>query len=326
VATLLPGQGRIFAAVGEFSVVQADCWPRNHHFYCNRKSKLAGKELLMSLRFCSLGSSSSGNSYYVETGNGTRILVDAGIHLRRLEQRLAVLGVEPASLHGVFLTHAHGDHVASYLIKRPFATRHGLHSYASTATWRELLAAGCGTLDHACCHRLEAGESVTLDDLTVLALAKPHDAGGALCYRISAREEELAVVTDLGHLPPELMLALQGCHYYIFEANHDEAMERQSARPWSLKRRVLGAHGHLSNDQAAEALIKLAKQARGIWLAHLSEECNLPELAVRVVSERLRRAGIKASVESLPLCEASPMLGAIVPSARQLALVAEVYQ
>lgn len=263
----------------------------------------------MTLRFCSLGSSSSGNCYYIESNGGTRILVDAGIPLRRLEQRLAALEAPPESLHAIFITHAHHDHVASYLIKRPFATRHGLHSYASSPTWRELLAAGCGLLDHDRCHRLEAGQNVAVGDLTITALAKPHDAAGALCYRVASEQEQLAVVTDLGCMPPSLLQSLMGCHYYIFEANHDEMMERQSARPWSLKQRVLGTNGHLSNEQAAAALVELARGANGIWLAHLSEECNQPELAARVVIERLGQAGISAPVHSLPAHEVSPVYG-----------------
>lgn len=269
----------------------------------------------MSLRFCSLGSSSSGNCYYIESSGGTRILVDAGINLRRLEQRLTALGSPPQSLQGVFITHAHSDHVASYLIKRPFATRHGLHSYASSATWRELLAAGCGALEHEHCHRFEAGQTTVIGDLTITALAKPHDAAGALCFRIAAGDVQMAIVTDLGCMPVELLDSLRGCQYYIFEANHDELMEKQSERPWSLKQRVLGKYGHLSNEQAAQALVELAGDAEGIWLAHLSEECNFPALATRVVTERLRQVGISAPVHHLPAREASQVFGSLTASA-----------
>ncbi|MGI6357096.1 MAG: MBL fold metallo-hydrolase [Bacillota bacterium] len=276
----------------------------------------------MSLRFCSLGSSSSGNCYFIESNGGTRILVDAGIPLRRLERRLSQLNIHPASIQGVFLTHAHRDHVASYLIKHPFATRYGLHSYATTPTWHALLACGCGQLNHDRCHRLEAGESVTVGDLRVAALAKPHDAAGAVCYRISTADVSLAVVTDLGYLPPELLQALRGCHYYVFEANHDVALERQSQRPWSLKQRVLGDYGHLSNEQAAESLAQLATEAKGIYLAHLSEECNLPDLATLVVREHLHRAGLNVTVVHLPTRGVSPFFGE-PRQAVQLALVGE---
>ncbi len=276
----------------------------------------------MSLRFCSLGSSSAGNCYYIESDGGTRILVDAGIPLRRLEHKLQQLDVDPASIQGVFLTHAHRDHVASYLIKHPFATRYGLHSYASTPTWHALLAGGCGHLEHDCCHRLEAGDATTVGDLTVSALAKPHDAAGAVCYRISAAQVSMAVVTDLGYLPPELIKALRGCQYYVFEANHDEVLEKQSERPWSLKQRVLGDYGHLSNDQAAEGLAQLASEAKGIYLAHLSEECNLPDLATLVVRERLRREGLDVTVVHLPARGISSFYGE-PRRPMQLALVGE---
>lgn len=264
----------------------------------------------MSLRFCSFASSSSGNCYFIQSSSGASVLIDAGVPLRRLERDLQNIGIHPRSLGGVFLTHAHHDHVASYLIKKPFATRYGLHTYASTGTWRELLRRGCGELDHDACHRLEPDQSVQIADLTVTAYAKQHDAAGAVCFEVANSEERLAVVTDLGCYSEELLSSLQGCHYYIFEANHDVEMEERSSRPWSLKQRVLGPLGHLSNEQAAQALTRLAGQAKGIWLAHLSEECNCPQLACRVISSSLQQAGLQVPVQPLPGRSRSPVYGA----------------
>ncbi len=263
----------------------------------------------MSLKFCSFASSSAGNCYFIQSSRGTAILVDAGVPLRRLERNLKHIGINPRQLGGIFLTHAHYDHVASYMIKKPFATRYGLSTYASTDTWRELLRSGCGQLDHDACHRLEAGQSVQIADLTIKAHAKQHDAAGALCYEISDGHERLAVVTDLGHCHKDLLAALRGCDYYIFEANHDVEMEERSSRPWSLKRRVLGPYGHLSNEQAAQALARLAVQAKGIWLAHISEECNCPDLACHTISSRLEQTGLTIPVYCLPARSPSPFYG-----------------
>jgi phosphoribosyl 1,2-cyclic phosphodiesterase len=263
----------------------------------------------VSIRFCSLASSSAGNCYYIESGGGTRILVDAGIPLRRLERTLRSLGVEPETLQGIFITHAHRDHIASYLIKRPFATRYGIDSYASTPTWREMFRAGCGQLDHSRCHRLYAGQGVVIGDLCITGYPKLHDAAGALCFTIASETERLAIVTDLGQMTADLLQALRGCQYYIFEANHDVEMEQSSARLWSLKQRVLGQYGHLSNEQAADALVHLSHGAKSICLAHLSEECNLPELASGVVERRLRAAGLEVAVCSLPARSPSRFYG-----------------
>ncbi|NLY53053.1 MAG: MBL fold metallo-hydrolase [Firmicutes bacterium] len=263
----------------------------------------------MSLQFCSFASSSAGNCYFIQSSGGTSILVDAGVPLRRLERNLRSIGVDPRQLQGIFLTHAHRDHVASYLIKKPFATRYDVPTYASTGTWRELLARGCGELNHDLCHRLEPGQSVQVGGLRVYAHAKSHDAAGAVCFEIKGRKERLAVVTDLGCLADSLLTALQGCTYYIFEANHDVIMEQQSARPWVLKQRVLSAHGHLSNEQAAAALAILAADAKGIWLAHISEECNCPDLACRVVEAALQHAGLRVPVMTLPARDPSPIYG-----------------
>ena len=276
----------------------------------------------MSLRFCSFSSSSSGNCYFIQSSGGTSILVDAGVPLRRLERNLASIGIIPHSLGGIFLTHAHHDHVASYLIKKPFATRYGLHSYASTGTWRELLQRGCGEFDHDACHRLEPSQTVQIGDLTITAHAKQHDAAGAVCFEVASNEERLAVVTDLGCYTKELLTALKGCHYYIFEANHDVQMEERSDRPWSLKQRVLGPHGHLSNEQAAQALVQMAGRAKGVWLAHLSEECNCPDLACQVISHSLRQAGLNVPVSHLPPRSVSPFYGTMAPKAEPLTFLA----
>ena len=263
----------------------------------------------MSLRFCSFASSSAGNCYFIQSSSGTSILIDAGVPLRRLEHNLKNIGINPRQLGGIFLTHAHHDHVASFLIKKPFATRYGLRTYASTGTWKELLRRGCGELDHGACHRLEPGQSVQIADLTITAHAKQHDAAGAVCYTVTGKKERLAVVTDLGCYTEDLLADLEGCDYYIFEANHDVEMEERSARPWSLKQRVLGPHGHLSNEQAAEALIRLAGGAKGVWLAHLSEECNCPDLACNVISASMQQAGLTVPVHCLPARVPSPFYG-----------------
>lgn len=263
----------------------------------------------MSLRFCSFASSSSGNCYLIQSSGGSSILIDAGVPLRRLEKNLLALKVAPSSLQGIFLTHAHRDHVASFLIKKPFATRYNLATYASTGTWQELLQKGCGSLDYDRCHRIAPGQTIEVGDLQVTGYAKLHDAQEALCFTVSDGQERLAVVTDLGCFTSNLLPALRGCHYYIFEANHDVEMEERSARPWVLKQRVLGQYGHLSNEQAGQALASLADAAHGVWLAHLSQECNRPELACRVVTRSLQAAGLDVPVYHLPACTPSPVYG-----------------
>ena len=199
----------------------------------------------MSLRFCSFASSSSGNCYLIQSSGGSSILIDAGVPLRRLEKNLLALKVAPSSLQGIFLTHAHRDHVASFLIKKPFATRYNLATYASTGTWQELLQKGCGSLDYDRCHRIAAGQTIEVGDLQVTGYAKLHDAQEPFVSQFQT-PGALGRGDDLGCFTSNLLPALRGCHYYIFEANHDVEMEERSARPWVLKQRVLGQYGHLS--------------------------------------------------------------------------------
>lgn len=138
---------------------------------------------------------------------------------------------------------------------------------------------------------MEHGESVHAGALTVAAFKKSHDAIAPLGFRLTAPDgTSVAVVTDLGEVTDEVVRGALGCDYLIFESNHDRDMEQSSGRPWSLIRRVMGRYGHLSNDEAGEALTALiTERTKGIMLAHLSLDCNTPARALQTVSSHLRR-------------------------------------
>ena len=230
------------------------------------------------LRFRSLASGSSGNATLIEGSDGlhrTRVLVDCGLGLRQLIARLAVEGIGPADLDGIFITHEHGDHIgcAPMLVARygvPLWTSAGTAQYAAFAGLESAL------------NLVRDGQVFAIGGLQLDPFTVPHDAREPLQLRCTDGDRVLGLMTDIGHVTGHALAALAGCHALVLESNHDVELLAQSRYPDFLKRRVGGQHGHLSNVQAAAALGALHHdRLNTVVAAHLSERNNRPELVSR---------------------------------------------
>lgn len=245
---------------------------------------------VMHMQVISLASSSVyGNAYLIGWGP-TTILVDCGVPLRRLEKNLYELGIDPRQISAAFITHEHSDHIRALQLRHPFPERYGIKVFAPKLFW--YAAEGITCLgSHLRC-TFEKDTAVDVGMLRVEAFSKSHDAVAPLGFRITSPDGTSAViVTDLGEVTPEVMRGAFDCDYIVWESNHDRDLELSSGRPYSLIKRVLGREGHLSNDQAGLALASLVtERTKGIMLAHLSLDCNTPELAVSTVAPYLRRS------------------------------------
>jgi phosphoribosyl 1,2-cyclic phosphodiesterase len=228
------------------------------------------------------------------TAGATRILVDAGFSARSLVERLEALGVAPASVDGIVVTHDHRDHTRGMGV---FARRHATTLHMTKAT------------RHACADLLTGNEAVTeyapgrpfkVGRLRIEPFLTVHDAADPVGVAVVDEETglRLGVATDLGRPTAQIRHALSGCDLLILEANHDEVLLHTGPYPASVKRRIASSHGHLSN-QAAARLAKelLHPHLAGIVLAHLSFECNRPLLAERVVGDALRATGWRGHLE-----------------------------
>ncbi len=201
------------------------------------------------IRFCSLGSGSSGNATVVEATSGittTRLLVDAGFSLRELETRLARAGLAIDDLDAVFVTHEHNDHIGCALA---LAERHGLALFMSRGTWR---AIGAGAPPPHLRFARD-GEALAVGDLTLHPFTVAHDAAEPLQLRCGDGNALLAVLTDLGSITAHMLDNVRGLDALVLECNHDAAMLAVSRYPDSLKARIGGRFGHLSNDTATRA-------------------------------------------------------------------------
>lgn len=259
----------------------------------------------LTMRFCSLASSSkAGSAYLIEGGDGTRVLVDCGLGIRRLEARLWEAGVSPGSLAAVLVTHDHADHVAALRLRHPFTAKHRVPLYGSIALIETLSYDWSVGRERRLGETVvvRAGRTVRIKGLEVTPFRKSHDAPEPLGFLLTDGVSRLAVATDLGTVGREIITLLRGSTHLIFESNHDVDMEVNSGRPVHIIRRVLGNRGHLSNEQAGEALARIVeRETKMVLLAHLSDECNTPELAYSTVARYLDEAGYTGGLGVAPM-------------------------
>ena len=244
------------------------------------------------MRLSVLASGSKGNAIFIEM-DGTRLLLDVGIGLRRLKEGLASLGVTLDTLDGVFLTHEHRDHVAglaALLREVP------LPVYSRPGTIAALPRHDLLPLE--CLHPFPG--DMVIGGLKVEPFPLSHDAAEPVGYRVRG-SRTCTVATDLGFVTGAVQDAIEGADALVLEANHDPATLKQGGYPWPLKQRILSNRGHLSNLDTAWALARMKRRPAQVFLAHLSEENNRPELAEETVREVLVRQGVPLSGMAIAL-------------------------
>lgn len=230
------------------------------------------------MRFIVLGSGSGGNATIVEAG-GVRLLVDAGLSAKQLVDRMKASGVDPSVLHGVLLTHEHGDHIRGL---RVLMKSLSVPVFATPSTSRVVRDGG---VDTAHWKVFESGASFEIDGLSVQSFAVPHDAVEPVGFVFRHEDKSLGLLSDSGHVTRLIADRLRGVSSLFVEANYDEALlDADTKRPWSTKQRISSRHGHLSNSQTAALVAELIPTGlRRVVLGHLSRDCNQPETAIAAV-------------------------------------------
>jgi len=240
----------------------------------------------MTFNFSVLASGSTGNAFYIGTEK-ERILVDAGLSGKQIDRLFDEVGLNPKDLTKILVTHEHSDHIKGLGI---IARKYNLPIYANAKTWKAMeRSIGKLTLDQK--FHFELGEVKTFGDIDVESFGVSHDAVEPMFYTFHHAGKKVSLVTDLGYVSERIKKTVENSDALIFESNHDVSMLQMGRYPWNVKRRILGDYGHVSNDDCALALEDIiGDQTKRIYLAHLSKDNNMKELARMSVEDHLKGA------------------------------------
>ncbi|CDQ37884.1 MULTISPECIES: MBL fold metallo-hydrolase [Virgibacillus] len=242
----------------------------------------------MTLRFSVLASGSTGNAFYIESEQ-ERLLVDAGLSGKQMDRLFQEIDIDPASLSGILVTHEHSDHIKGLGI---VARKYQLPIYANEKTWKAMEGSiGKITTDQKFLFNMH--EVKTFNDMDVESFGVSHDAAEPMFYTFHHHGKKVALVTDLGYVSERIKKTVEQADAYVFEANHDVSMLRMGKYPWNVKRRILGDSGHISNEDSGLALADIiGNNTQRIYLAHLSLDNNMKDLARMSVDSVLKEHGI----------------------------------
>jgi phosphoribosyl 1,2-cyclic phosphodiesterase len=239
----------------------------------------------------SLGSGSRGNATYVGDGQ-TGVLIDCGLSTRQIHARMAAVGLADAPIDAVLITHEHTDHCASAAVfeRRASASGQQIPFYMTVGTAQGMNA----SVRPNTIRPIVPGSAFTVGGLRIEPIGVPHDTHDPVCFTVASGATRVGVITDLGTFTRLIVRQLATLDVAVLEFNHDVDMLLDGPHPWPVKQRVRGAHGHLSNAQAADLLEQAARDTRRlrhVVLAHLSRDNNTPELALDACASALHRAG-----------------------------------
>jgi phosphoribosyl 1,2-cyclic phosphodiesterase len=242
----------------------------------------------MSLHFSVLASGSTGNAIYVEA-DGQSFIVDAGLSGKQMEALIKQIDRSLGNLSGILVTHEHSDHIKGVGI---VARKYGLPIYANEKTWQAMNGLiGEVPLDQKFTFDMETVKS--FGSLDIESFGVSHDAAEPMFYIFHHEGKKLALITDTGYVSDRMKGIIKNADAFVFESNHDVQMLRMGRYPWNIKRRILGDFGHVSNEDAALAMSEVAgDNTKSIYLAHLSQDNNIKDLARMSVSQTLESRGI----------------------------------
>lgn len=257
------------------------------------------------MRMMPIASSSSGNCIVISDGK-TNILIDCGISGKAAKAGLDAIGVDPASVGAILVTHEHSDHTKGVGI---FSRKYKVPVYANARTWSAMgYSLGPLAAEHTCF--FVNGESFRIGGIEIAAFSIPHDAADPVGFNLwDEKGTKFTHATDIGHMDEQLAWYLKGSEAVILESNHDIEMLKNGPYHYLLKKRILSDRGHLSNVSAACLAYELAATGtKRITLAHLSCENNTPEVARRTTTEYLEQNGVRVG-EDIELVVAPKLIG-----------------
>lgn len=249
--------------------------------------------------FCSLYSGSSGNCYYVETEN-TKLLIDAGVSLKKIEEGLNSIGILPSSLNGILVSHEHTDHIQSI---GNISKKYDIPIYANSKTF-DAMPKQTSKISDKNFKYIQMNETFSINDLDIKPFSTPHDAANPCGFALSHCGKKICTATDIGHINNEIIKNLEGSSFVLLEANYDPDVLKYTKYPYKLKSRIAGPNGHLSNLTAGKTLNYLINNGlKKAMLGHLSKESNFPELAYQTVVDEIISSGTDISKVNITVAD-----------------------
>ncbi len=239
------------------------------------------------ITFGTLFSGSSGNATYIEVDDEA-ILIDCGMSGKQIFASMDSVGLCPSKIRAILITHEHSDHIKGAGV---LSRKLDIPIYATRGTWEGMFIGDIAPKNQVLIGR---DESFFFNRMELMPIPIPHDANDPVAYRLFAGGHSVAVATDLGHFSSAMLDALSGSDVVLLESNHDPDMLQDNAHyPVSLKRRILGNKGHLSNESGAKAALRLLERGtKHLLLGHLSGENNTPELAYKTTHQAFTQSGV----------------------------------
>ncbi len=240
------------------------------------------------MEFCSLYSGSSGNCLYVGTEK-TKILIDAGLSGKKIEEALKNKEVNPKNINGIVITHEHSDHIKGVGV---LSRRFNIPIFANTNTWKAMYSS-LGKISDENIKVFGSYRAFEIGDVVVNPFPIPHDAVEPCGYSFIKDNKKITVATDIGYVTDDIRKNIKDSDLMLLESNHDVDMLKVGPYPYELKRRVLSDRGHLSNENAGKTILEvISSKVKNILLGHLSDTNNYPFLAHETVLSVLKMEGI----------------------------------
>ena len=241
------------------------------------------------LKFCSLLSGSSGNSLFVQSDQ-SKLLIDCGASGKKICEALASINSSIEDIDAILITHEHSDHVQSLGL---LSKKYNIPIYINEETFNALSNAQKEKISEDKINFFINDKEFYFNDLTIKPFSIPHDAANPCGYNIHNGKRKISIATDLGHINDSILNNLKNSSFILLESNYDPSILQVSKYPYSLKERIKGPKGHLSNETAGKLISALSSnELKEVMLGHLSKENNFPELAYQTVTEELMRNNI----------------------------------
>ena len=232
-----------------------------------------------------------GNCLFVESEN-TKLLIDAGVSLKKIETGLKTLNVSPSSLDGILVTHEHSDHIQSL---GNLSKKFNLPVYANSETF-DAMPKQTDKISTENINKFKISEKFQIKDIEINPFSIPHDAANPCGFNISNSSDKISIATDIGHMTNTILKKLEDSKFILLESNYDSEVLKYSKYPYLLKQRIAGPNGHLSNEVASKVINYLLQGKLKIaMLGHLSKESNFPELAYQTVVDEILSSGTDIS-------------------------------